>query len=89
MPGRFATIGCSSSSRGCSMPPPEEFEPLANLPYYFFIVAFAVISMCMSLPHVAYHLDLSHSDAAVLLVALPIIGCLAYFSIHRPRIVDM
>jgi hypothetical protein len=71
------------------MPPPEEFEPLANLPYYFFIVAFAVISMCMSLPHVAYHLDLSHSDAAVLLVALPIIGCLAYFSIHRPRIVDM
>eukprot|EP01046_Picozoa_sp_COSAG06_P105339 COSAG06_NODE_51571_length_311_cov_0.735849_2_plen_24_part_01 len=24
------------------MPPPEEFEPLANLPYYFFIVAFAV-----------------------------------------------
>lgn len=71
------------------MPPPEEFEPLANLPYYFLAVAVSVIAMCASVPHVAYFLDLNHSDAAVLLVAAPIIAALAYFSINRPRIVDM
>lgn len=71
------------------MPPPQDFEPLANLPYYILAVAVGVIGLCAALPHVAYHLELNHSDAAVLLVALPIIVALAYFSINRPRIVDM
>eukprot|EP01043_Picozoa_sp_COSAG02_P024707 COSAG02_NODE_1360_length_13055_cov_9.008567_11_plen_72_part_00 len=71
------------------MPPPEEFEPLANLPYYILAVAVGVVGLCVSLPHVAYFLDLNHSDAAVVLVAAPIIAALAYFSINRPRIVDM
>ena len=71
------------------MPPPEEFEPLANLPYYILAVVVGTLGMCASLPHVAYYLDLNHSDAAVVLVALPIIAALAYFSINRPRIVDM
>jgi hypothetical protein len=52
-------------------------------------VAVGVIGLCVSLPHVAYFLEINHSDAAVLLVALPIIAALAYFSINRPRIVDM
>ena len=72
-----------------TMPPPEEFEPLANLPHYFLLITFIVLSMCASLPHVAYHLDINHSDAAFVIVALPIIFGVAYFSINRPRIVDM
>jgi hypothetical protein len=72
-----------------AMPPPEEFEPLANLPYYMLAVLLGVVAMCVSLPHVAYYLDLNHNDAAYLLVSLPIIAGLAYLSINRPRIVDM
>ena len=61
-----------------AMPPPEEFEPLANLPYYMLAVLLGVVAMCVSLPHVAYYLDLNHNDAAYLLVSLPIIAGLAY-----------